>query len=192
MGERSQQPGRRLSAPAPTDGWLIGGGSVEREITVPQQAGPASRPRLLEMPTPANKSWLSAAVLAVLGIAALITIFVSRGSGKIAEPAPLPEAPSTTVTTLTPRASTEVRVQVGEYVRLALPAGHTYSTVVEQASPANPVIEDLKLPGQQPQLRSDASGHATVEVMSEPICTPSGTCTGRRTLYGTMDVTVTP
>jgi hypothetical protein len=192
MGERSQPQGHRLRPLTPTDSWLIGGASVEREIIVPQQAGRGSRSRVLQAPPVANKSWLSAVVLAVLGIAALITIFVSRGSGKIAEPAPLPEAPGKTVTTLTTTTSTVLRVQVGEYVRLALPAGHIYSTVVEQASTANPVIEDLKLPGQQPQLRADTSGHATVEVMSEPICTPSGTCTGRRTLYGTLDVTVAP
>jgi hypothetical protein len=132
------------------------------------------------------------AILGLLGIAALVTIFVGGGSGKTAEPPPLPAAPTTIIRTVSRDTPTALRVQVGQYLVLDLPTGHSYSTVVEQTSTADPVVEDLKLPGQLPQLRADRSGHATVQVMSEPVCDSSGTCPDRRTLFGTLDVTVTP
>jgi hypothetical protein len=87
---------------------------------------------------------------------------------------------------------TTLSVHVGEYIRLALPDGSIYSTVVEQPGADTSVITDLKLPGQQPQLRADTTGHAIVEVMSEPACPDGADCPDHRTLLGMLDITVTP
>ena len=183
MGERSQWHGHQLSVLPQGESWLAG-------PSAPPE--PGRQPPAPVADAKATTSWPSAVVLAVLGIGALITIFVARGSGKIVEPAPLPEAPSKIIRTVSSAASTAVHVQVGEYVVLDLPAGRAYSTVVEQTSAQKSVINDLHLPGQPPQLRADTPGHATVEVMSEPICAGSATCPDRRTLLGTLDITVTP
>jgi hypothetical protein len=130
-------------------------------------------------------------ILAALGVGALVTIFVAGGSGKITEPPPLPAAPAKIIRTVSRTQITVLKVQVGQYLVLDLPAGRTYSTVVEQTGSPGSVLEDLKLPGQLPQLRADSAGRATVEVMWEPVCENPGTCPDRRRLLGTLDVTVT-
>jgi hypothetical protein len=140
----------------------------------------------------AGRSWCVPALLAVLAIAAISTIVTASLDAKAKEPAPLPEAPSHVVTTMSRGAGTALRIHVGEYLRLDLPGGSSYSTVVEQPGTDKSVVTDLKLPGQQPQLRADTTGHAIVEVMSEPVCPSSESCPAVRTLVGMLDVTVTP
>jgi hypothetical protein len=199
MGERpSEWHGHRLSVLPPGESWLIGPRRAEDfKATAPQEPVTAGAPHedaQLVPPAPAaatGRSWPSAVALAVLGVAALITIIVAGSSGRSADPAPLPPTPGKIITTLTTEQAVRVPIRVGEFIQLQLPAGRTYSTVVEQSSTTTFVIEDLKLPGQQPQLRADNPGHATVEVMSEPVCATTDNCVGKRTLLGTLDVDVT-
>lgn len=132
------------------------------------------------------------ALLVLLGLAALVTIIAGRHSGDGAQPAPLPEPPSQVISSLSRSQPVPVKARVGEYIKLRLPDGHSYSTVLEQPGTGAPVVEALTLPGQQPQLRADGTGHAVVEVMAEPTCPQPNSCPDQRKLLGGLDVTVTP
>jgi hypothetical protein len=200
MAEKSAWRGHQLNLLPEGESWLTGAPRVDVESTAPKdgwpfdafsddEPAPARQP---VRPTTTTTSWRSTALLALLGLAALITIVVVNSSGKAKDPAPLPEAPGHVITALSKGPGTKLGLHVGEYVRLALPAAGTYSTVVEQSHSDDSVITDLKLPGQQPQLRADTTGHAIVEVMSEPVCADPENCSGARTLVGMLDVTVTP
>ena len=198
MVERSSEwYGHRLTVLPPGDSWLKR--AEDSETTAPLEPVAAEQHGGAQPPEPAaaaTSSWLSAVVLALLGIAALITIVVAGGSGRTADPAPLPQVPGEIITALTAAQVRPVHIRVGDYLQLQLPAGRTYSTVVEQSSTTTFVVEDLKLPGQQPRLRADNPGHATVQVMSEPVCAaigaggPTDSCPDQRLLLGTLDVTV--
>jgi hypothetical protein len=203
MGERSSEwYGHRLTVLPPGDSWLRRADDSEttaplEPVAAEQQHGDAQPLPLQPEPAAATtSSWLSAVVLAVLGIAALITIVVAGGSGRTADPAPLPQVPGEIITALTTAQVRPLHIHVGDYLQLQLPTGRIYSTVVEQSSTTTFVVEDLKLPGQQPRLRADNPGHATVQVMSEPVCAtsaaggPTDSCPDQRLLLGTLDVTV--
>jgi hypothetical protein len=144
-------------------------------------------------PAPANPAngRRTGVILAAVSLAAIITIVVSRQRGAPPEPAALPAPPSHVITAVSRTEVTSASIQVGEYLDLRLPGARTYSTVLEQTGQV-PVVEALTLPGQQPQLRADSTGHAVIEVMSSPICTNSDGCAYQRTLVGTLDLTVTP
>jgi hypothetical protein len=141
---------------------------------------------------PAGNGRRTIAFLALVSLAAIVTIIVVRQSGAPAEPAPLPAPPSHVITAVTRAQATTASIHVGEYLIFQLPGGRAYSTVLEQPSSQLPVAEALTLPGQQPQLRADSAGHAVIEVMSSPICNQPDGCAYERTFLGTVDLTVTP
>lgn len=132
------------------------------------------------------------AMLLVLALAALTTIVLGRLPRSGSEPPPLPEPPAQVISAVSRAHQTVVNVHVGGYIRFQLPGDRAYSTIVEQPATPVPVVEAFALPGQQPQLRADAAGHAVVEVMGEPICSQPDGCPDQRTLLGALDVTVTP
>lgn len=180
--------------PLPTgESWFSGG---ERRPRIPQQATyrPDPGPTAPASPAPATPAngWRTTALLAVVGVAAIVTIVLARRSGPPPEPAALPTPPSHVITAVSRAEATAASVHVGEYVDFRLPGGRTYSTVLEQSSTQVPVVEALTLPGQQPQLRADSAGHAVIEVMSSPECTDSDGCAYQRALVGTVELTVTP
>ncbi len=185
---RSPQPPAAATGPQREDDrddpWLFG--LTDRDITV------APAPAARAAASPARGSWRGPAALVVLGLAALLTIFLAHRTGPASEPAPLPEAPSSVITSLSRTAAQQVTVHVGDYIRFELPGGRTYSAVIEQSGIPTPVLESLDLPGQQPQLRADSAGHAYLEVMQEPTCSDPDACPDRRTLVGGVSVTVTP
>ncbi len=164
------------------ESWLSGG---ERRVRIPATSSdPAAAPA-----PPANER-RTLALLCLVSAASLATIVLARPSGTPPEPAPLPAPPSHTITAVSRAHAATVSIRVGEYLQFQLPAGRTYSTVLEQPSGQVPVVEALTLPGQQPQLRADSAGHAVIEVMSAPACDNPEGCPDQRTLLGRVDVTV--
>jgi hypothetical protein len=133
----------------------------------------------------------SVALLILVSLAAIATIFYARHSGPPPEPTPLPAPPSHVITAVSRAQATTANIRVGDYLDFRLPDGRTYSTVLEQPAGQIPVVEALTLPGQQPQLRADSAGHAVIEVMSAPICNNPDGCPDQRSLLGTVDLTVT-
>jgi hypothetical protein len=131
------------------------------------------------------------ALLIAVSLAAILTIIFARRTGSPAEPAPLPAPPSHVITSVSRTLATTATIRVGDYLNFQLPAGRTYSTVLEQPSGPVPVVEALTLPGQQPQLRADSAGHAVIEVMAAPVCADPDGCPDQRSLLGTVELTVT-
>ena len=219
MANRSEWHGHRLAVLPPGESWLAGAPRrptaseedrgdrfpIDRPIDRPIDVADRPTARLATAPrtsrpsesmtaqaVSAAGSRRGGALLAVLGLSALITIIVGRHSGPVADPPPLPEQPSHVITALSRTQETTLRVHVGEYIKFALPAGLTYSTVIEQPTTASPAVEALALPGQQPQLRADTTGHAFVEVLAEPTCPATSSCPDLRKVAGGLDVTVLP
>ncbi len=202
MAERYAWHGHRLAMLPPGESWLVGGARPRQPIDdvldrSSEWSDLLAEPREVVAPppvsaAPANDSRRWVVVLTGLGLAALITIIAAHRSGQVADPPPLPEQPSHVITALSPVQNTTVLVHVGDYIRFELPAGRAYSTVIEQLKVQAPSIEALTLPGQQPELRADTTGHAFVEVLTEPLCPTAMTCPDRRTLAGGLDITVLP
>ena len=134
----------------------------------------------------------TAALLIAVSLAALVTIFVAHRGGGTPEPAPLPAPPSHVISAVSRTQATTASIRVGDYLDFRLPAGRTYSTVLEQPTSQIPVVEAMTLPGQEPQLRADSAGRAVIEVMAAPLCSNPDGCPDQRTLVGTVDLTVTP
>jgi hypothetical protein len=141
--------------------------------------------------TPADARRTTAALI-VVSLAAILTIVFARRTGGPAEPKPLPAPPSHVITSVSRTQATTASISVGDYLDFRLASGRSYSTVLEQPSGQIPVVEALTLPGQQPQLRADSTGHAVIEVMSSPVCANPDGCADQRTLLGTVELTVTP
>jgi hypothetical protein len=148
-------------------------------VAAPASAGPANARR-------------TGALLLVVILTAIATIFFAHRTGGSSEPAPLPAPPSHVITAVSRTQPTAASIRVGDYLDFQLPGGRTYSTVLEQPTSQTPVVEAIALPGQQPQLRGDSAGRAVIEVMSAPLCTNPDGCPDQRTLLGTVDLTVTP
>lgn len=174
-GGQRQQPTVRYDDP-----WLFD------QLEAPRSS--ASAPA----PVPEGNGRRTLVFLALVSLAAIVTIIVARQSGAPAEPAALPAPPSHVITAVTRAQATTARIHVGEYLIFQLPGRRAYSTVLEQPSSQPPVAEALALPGQQPQLLADSAGHAVIEVMSSPICNEPDGCAYERTFVGTVDLTVTP
>ncbi|HEX4017669.1 MAG TPA: hypothetical protein VHX15_13125 [Frankiaceae bacterium] len=202
MADATRSPawhGHQLRPLPPGESWLSGGARPVRPVPPVEyddtwlfdaaEAPRAAASTAVQAP-PASRR--TAVFLVVVSLAAIITIIAARRTGAPAEPAPLPAPPSHAITAVSRAHPTTASIRVGEYLEFRLPAGRTYSTVLEQPSGQIPVVEALTLPGQQPQLRADSAGHAVIEVMSSPVCNNLDGCPDQRTLLGTVQLTVVP
>src|SRR5690242_16779444 len=134
MADRHEWHGHRLMPLPPGQNWLTGG---ERQVAPPENPPkPAddwddpwifdqvdsdiavAPPRVAKAtPSPAvANSRRGVALLVLLGIAAIITIFVARQKGAAGDPDPLPEPPSSIITSLSRTSHQQVAVHVGDYV----------------------------------------------------------------------------
>lgn len=205
MADRMQWHGHRLSALPEGESWLSGGerrSAPEGWVADPWPFDAMTELDALETGHSQPQASASEAgdarsnrgglALALLGVAAIITIMVARRSGPPDEPAPLPAPPSQTISSLTRAHLTPVTAHVGDYINFQLPAGRSYEAALEQPGSQTPVVEQLNVPGQEPQLRIDSVGNAVVEVMSSPVCASPNGCPDQSELIGGIQISVQP